>query len=103
MDRNDPEFGTERRPRLHFTREQFDDYWIALLARIRRHEIADRIISGELNNPLISYQQTNAVSLRQLRVPRISTDSIMQDPAAAYSTFTHTLANALQSADSSFD
>ena len=95
MDNNDPLYETHRRPRLYFTREQFDDYWIALLAKIRRDETANRIISGELNNPLVRYQQRNSASLRQLRVPFIPTEDIMRDPSGSFEYFFTVLARLL--------
>lgn len=44
----------DRRSHLVYSREQFDDYLIALLARIRFDDEADRIISGEAKHPLNS-------------------------------------------------
>ena len=41
MDRTDPNFRYDRRPRLVFDRTQFDDYWIALLEVIRQNEIVN--------------------------------------------------------------
>ena len=34
--------------RLTFTTENFDDYIVALLAKLRINTVADRILSGEL-------------------------------------------------------
>ena len=36
-----------------FSREDFDDYWTALLARVRLDDTADRIVSGEFPHPLL--------------------------------------------------
>ena len=58
---------TERH--LEFTRNDFDDFIIALTAKLRLNETADRILSGELRHPLVGFQQRNAQSLQGLNVP----------------------------------
>ena len=61
-------------------------------------DVTQCIISGDLTNPLVAYQQQNFVSLHMLGVPFLSTQRIMQDPASAYDFFLGTLTNELNSA-----
>ena len=44
------------RNRLILNREQFDDYLVALMARLRTNDVADRLLSGETRHPLVEYQ-----------------------------------------------
>ena len=42
--------------RLTFRSTNLDDFIVALMAKIRVNATADRILSGELEHPLIQYQ-----------------------------------------------
>ena len=81
--------------RLYFTRENFDDYWIALMARIRVNEAADRLMSRLATHPLIQYQSINAFALNVLNISQISASSLLQDPAGTYLFFTNAVGNSL--------
>ena len=83
---------------LQFTRNDFDDFVIALTAKLRVNETADRILSGELRHPLIDFQQRNAGNLQRLNVPFFSPAALLQDPAGSYVTFLRVLTQALLSA-----
>ena len=73
--------------RLEFTRTNFDDYLIALTAKLRLNETADQILSGELRHPLISYQREHAAILQQLNVPLVPPEALLQNPAQAFVNF----------------
>ena len=85
----------DRRSHLVYNREQFDDYLIALLARIRFDDEADRIISGEAKHPLLNYQQQHSDSLQALRLLPFTAMQLIEDPIGCYVQFTRSLANAL--------
>ena len=87
---------TERRSRLVLDRDQFDDYWIALLAKIRFNEGADRLLSGQSQHPLINYQQNNANSLNLLRILPFTPQQLFEDPVGCYVQFSRSLDTALQ-------
>ena len=87
---------TERH--LEFTRNDFDDFIIALTAKLRLNETADRILSGELRHPLVDFQQRNAQSLQGLNVPFYSPTDLLKDPAETYVTFLRQLTQALLNA-----
>ena len=59
MEGPDPDRSRSRR--LKFTKTDFDDYLIALMVKLRLNATADRIISGELQHPLVDFQQQNSV------------------------------------------
>ena len=60
----------ERRPRrLVLSTENFDDYLVTLTAKLRINVHADRILSGELQHPLVKFQTDNMESLQRLHVP----------------------------------
>ena len=66
--------------RLALSREDFDDYLVALTAKLLRNVDVDRILSGEIIHPLIRFQQINADSLRRLNVMWVSPESLFNDP-----------------------
>ena len=71
--------------RLTLSRENFDDYLVALMAKLRSNPLADQILSGELAHPLVNFQQINVASLQTLNVPWVVPASLLADPV------THTL------------
>ena len=83
---------------LEFTRKDFDDFVIALTAKLRLNETADRILSGELRHPLVNFQQRNTAHLQGLNVPFYSPAALLQDPAGSYVAFLQHLTQALLSA-----
>ena len=80
MDENEQANPDDRRHRLVLDTTQFDDYWIALLAKIRFNEPADRLLSGNAPHPLLPYQQDNAASLNQLGVLPFTPQQLFEDP-----------------------
>ena len=55
----DDEIDRRRTRRLTFTTTNFDDYVVALMAKLRVNVTADAILSGELLHPLVLYQRDN--------------------------------------------
>ena len=88
-----------KRRRLVYTREQFDDYWIALISRIHYNDEADKIVSGRSQHPLFQYQSDNADSLVVLRILPFTLRQLIEDPAGCYRRFSDALAAALQIAN----
>ena len=84
-----------RRSTLKYSREQFDDYLVALLARIRFNDNADRVVSGESHQPLLNYQVQHGDSLRRLNILLFSAQQLIEDPLGSYIYFTRALASAL--------
>ena len=82
-------------PRLTYSREQFDDYLVALLARIRFDDTADRVISGENQHPLILHQRQYSAALSQLKILPFTAAQLIEDPIGCYVQFTRSLAEAL--------
>ena len=81
--------------RLALSREDFDDYLVALTAKLRRNVDADRVLSGEIAHPLIRFQQINANSLRRLNVMWVSPESLFNDPVGPYTIFIRQLTDSL--------
>ena len=84
-----------RQPNLTYSREQFDDYLVALLARIRFNDNADRLLSGESHHPLLLYQRQHAEAIGQLKILPFSASQLIEDPIGCYVQFTRSLAEAL--------
>ena len=82
-----------RRQRLFFSRNQFDDYIIALNAQIRTNEMADRVLQGTLRHPLELYQRLCARSLTVMGIPIIPTRYLVEDPIGTYDHFNATITN----------
>lgn len=74
----------DRQSHLVYSREQFDDYLVALLARIRFDDEADRIISGAAKHPLLNFRLLPFTAMQ-----------LIEDPIGCYVQFTRSLANAL--------
>ena len=88
---DDQDYNRSGSRRLLFTRTDFDDYLIALNAKLRINAVADRILSGELRHPLIAYQQQHSIALQQLNVPFFPDVSLLQNPAQSYVNFLRVL------------
>ena len=84
-----------RSRRLTLERENFDDYLVALMAKLRINVTADRILSGELRHPLIAFQQANAQHLAALNVNWIPEAALTADPITPYNNFIRQLTDAL--------
>ena len=85
----------ESRRRLTYSREQFDDYWIALMSKLRINEDADALISGRSTHPLLSFQSANIAALQALGAIILSGIQLLEDPFGCYERFTEYLASAL--------
>ena len=84
-----------RSRRLTLERENFDDFLVALMAKLRSNVTADRILSGELRHPLIAFQQTNAQHLAALNVNWVPEAALTADPITPYNNFIRQLKNTL--------
>ena len=62
-----------RRPLLVFSRDNFDDYWTALLSDCR----SDDVYTGSLQHQLLAFQVTNAEALQALEIPILPANQIM--------------------------
>ena len=94
MDTDDPDRRSSSR-RLTLSTSDFDDYLIALMAMLRNNLTADRILSGELQHPLIAFQVTNSVSLQALNIPFVPPEALRQDPVSPYNRWVRLLTEAL--------
>ena len=56
------------RHRVVFSSENFDDYWISLMAKVRSNDDADSLISGETFHPLHTFQNANSSVLQRLGI-----------------------------------
>ena len=73
-----------RRSRLVYDREQFDDYLVALLTRIRFNDEADHIISGEIVHPLDNFQLQHVAALWALKSLSFTARQLIEDPIGCY-------------------
>ena len=80
---------------LTYYREQFDEYLVALLARIRFNDDADRLLSGDSHHPLLLYQRHYSSAISQLKVLPFTAAQLIEDPIGCYVQFTRSLAEAL--------
>ena len=94
MEENDRAIDRSAR-RLTLSRENFDDYLVALMAKLRSNVTADRILSGELRHPLIAFQQANGQHLAALNVNWVPDEALTADPITPYNNFIRQLTNAL--------
>ena len=94
MDNNDQDRAASGR-RLFLSRENFDDYLVALNAKLRQDTVADRILSGELQHPLIAFQRNNLAQLQVLRVPFVPPAALLQDPVGPYLNWLRVLTDSL--------
>ena len=79
MEENDPDRSSLSR-RLLLSRENFDDYLVTLMSKLRSNVVTDRVLSGDQRHPLIAFQQTNNQSLVALNVPWIAEEALTADP-----------------------
>ena len=56
MDIRDDDARASSTRRLVLSQENFDDYMLALMAKLRIDPDADRLLSGETQHPLVQYQ-----------------------------------------------
>ena len=81
-----------RQSNFTYSREQLDDYLVALLARIRFNDNADRLLSGESHHPLLLYQRQHSEAIAQLKILPFSASQLIEDPIGCYVQFTRSLA-----------
>ena len=79
------------RNRLILNRDQFDDYLVTLMARLRTNDAADRLLSGETRHPLVEYQSVYSAALRTLRTIPFTLRQFVSDPVGYYQYFTQTM------------
>ena len=84
--------------RLTLSRENFDDYFVALTAKLRSNLEADGILSGELQHPLLHFQDRNSQALRRLNVQWVTPALLFADPVGPYLIFIRQLTDALLNA-----
>ena len=70
----------DNRRKLFYNREQFADYWTALLARVRQTDEMDAVYSGFTPHPLIALVDEQADEIRRLRVPFVTAEQLRQNP-----------------------
>ena len=73
--------------RLTLSTENFDDYVVALMAKIRINVITDRLLSEDLQNPLVEFQRNNMVELQRLNIPWFSPAQLLADPTRTFQNF----------------
>ena len=86
------------RHRNYFSRDNFDDYSISLMAKIRFNEDADQLISGETNHPLVQFQNANQPALTRLQVQFVPLAELIRDPIGTYLHFMRVLGEVLAAA-----
>ena len=77
---------------LILSRENFDDYLVALTAKLRSNVDVDRVLSGETPHPLLDFQIINSVVLTALNVVP---QALFSDPVTSYVNFIRQLTDAL--------
>ena len=86
----------ERRSRrLVLSTTNFDDYVIALTAKLRINVHADKVLAGELQHPLVKFQADNMVSLQRLHVPWFSPAALLARPAETFQNFLRSVTAAI--------
>ena len=83
----------DRRPRLIYSRKQFDDYWIALLAKIRANDDAERLVSGLALHPLVDFQRANNDALTALGILPFPSRQLLEDPVDTFQFFSNSVTN----------
>ena len=81
--------------RLTLCRENFDDYVVALTAKLRSNLDADRVLSGETLHPLLAFQDSNRNALAALNVPWVPPQALFNDPVTPYVNFIRQITDAL--------
>ena len=70
----------DNRRKLFYNREQFADYWTALLARVRQTDEMDSVYSGITPHPLIALVDEQANEIQRLRVPFVTREQLLRNP-----------------------
>ena len=70
----------DNRRKLFYNREQFTDYWTALLARVRQTDEMDSVYSGITPHPLIALVDEQANEIQRLRVPFVTREQLLRNP-----------------------
>ena len=83
------------RHRLLFSKENFDDYLLTLMIKLRLDPDADRLLTGETVHPLIQYQIENHNALMALTVPFYSNEQLIENPVVTYINFLRQIITAI--------
>ena len=73
--------------KLLYSREQFDDYWTALLARVRQHEDCDNLYTGVTQHPLLALQSQHSAQIKEYAIPLVPPDILKANPLGAATKF----------------
>ena len=77
---SDSQSNYDNRRKLFYNREQFADYWTALIAQVRQTDEMDGVYSGITPHPLIKLVHENADDIRQLGVPFVTNEQLENNP-----------------------
>jgi len=87
MDNQDDNARALSSRRLVLSKENFDDYLLVLMTKLRQDPAADRLLSGETQHPLVQYQQVNRNVLIALAMPFFPLQALINDPVGTYVQF----------------
>lgn len=65
---------------LSYSREQFADYWTALISRLRQDDDCDQIYSGSMPHPLVMLQKKNQQQIRGYDVTLVAEALLQSNP-----------------------
>ena len=82
----DQNYGSQTQ-KLLYSREQFDDYWTALLARVRQHEDCDNLYTGATKHPVLALQSQHSAQIKEYAIPLIPPDIFAANPLASATKF----------------
>ena len=65
---------------LSYSREQFADYWTALISRVRQDDDCDQIYSGSMPHPLVMLQKKNLQQIQGYDVTLVAEALLQSNP-----------------------
>ena len=72
---------TQEKPApLSYSREQFADFWTALISRVRQDEDCDQIYSGSMPHPLVDLQKKNRQQISEYAVTLVAEAFLESNP-----------------------
>ena len=71
---------SDNKNRLFFSEENFEDYWTALIAKVRRDDECDSLFSGSLLHPLPAFQARNAAAIAAYNVALVPVNLLGSNP-----------------------
>ena len=80
----DHDYGNQKQ-KLLYNREQFDDYWTALLARVRQHDDCEDMYTGATHHPILALQSDHSAEIKAYGIPLIPLQVLGSDPLGAAS------------------